>query len=208
MPFLPRRSFTLLVGGLVVFTACKQSATPAPAERVLAEVRGPDGQLRLQVARRGEDHGDERLAWYADAETAGSVQRLAGGAGTASLEGARVSLRRSETRALVMTEDGRVKFTLERRDDHLRVGDADGFPQGRIRRDGASATLHGPGGDLKAAAHVEGERVVVTDRAGTALGYVVGVPGPEEALVAFLPGLRPIEQALLLATPLPAPATP
>ncbi len=184
--------------------ACKPKIEPAEEKAVMLELRGADGHLRLQLARAGDNFGDERLAWYAGPDVGGRLQRLPNQAGTTALEGHRVGVRRTQDDALVLSRNGSAYLNLERRGETLRLGNGDGFPTGRIQREGKTARLSGAGGELQAQAQLEGDRVAVTDRDGRALGYVVGAAGPEEALVAFLPGLQPVEQALLLATQLPA----
>ena len=185
-------------------SACNRAAQPAQGDSVMVEVRGPDGRLRLQLARAGDNFGDERLSWYAGPTQSGRLQRLPNEAGTASLQGSRVGVRRTQDGGLVLSRNGHAHLNVERRGHTLRLGNGDGFASGSIQRDGTTATLSGPSGNLQAKAEVKPSGVVVSDANGAVLGSVVGKVGPEEALMAFVPALQPVEQALLLATDLPA----
>lgn len=184
--------------------ACKERPKLAPADKVLVELRGPDGHVRLQVSHHGDNFGDERLAWYAGPEQGGNLQRLPGKAGTLSVDDTHLTLRRADNGDLAMTSNAHLRLSIDRRGDTLRVGNGEGFPMARIRQEADIARMHGPGGELQASAKMEGGRVGVADRDGKSLGFVNGTTNPEQALMAYLPGLSPIEQALLLATPVPA----
>lgn len=188
----------------VFMGACRERPKVAPADKVLVELRGADGRLRVQVSRNGDNFGDERLSWYAGPELGGSLQRLPGKAGTLSVDDTHLSFRRADNGDLAMTSNAHLRLTVDRRGDTLRVGDGDGFPVARIREEAFVARMHGPGGDLQASAKLEGDRIGVADRDGKSLGFVSGTTNPEQALLAFVPGLSAIEQALVLATPVPA----
>lgn len=184
--------------------SCKARPKLAAADQVLVELRGPDGHLRVQVARSGDNFGDERLAWYAGSDQGGTLQRLPGKAGTVSVDDTHLTLRRADNGDLAMTSNAHLRLTIDRRGDTLRVGNGEGFPLARLRQEGDVARMHGPGGELQASAKLEGSRIVVADRDGKSLGFITGTSNPEQALLAFLPSLSPIDQAMLLATPVPA----
>ena len=191
-----------MVLGLVALAGCRSK--PRLAEKALVELRGSDGHLVLQVGHDGDNFGDERLSWYTGPEQGGTLQRLPGGAGSASVDDTHLTLRRAHNGDLALTSNARLRLTINRRSDGLRVGDGEGFPVARIAVDGQVARMHGPGGELQASAKQEGGRTVVIDRENKTLGFLTGTLSAEQSLLAFLPKLTPVEQALLLVTPVPA----
>lgn len=193
-----------MVSLVFALAACRSKPRLLPADKILAELRGGDGHLLLQVGPSGDNFGDERLGWYGGPEQGGTLQRLPGQAGSVSVDNTHLTLRRADNGDLAMTSNAQLRLTVDRRGDTLRVGNGEGFPLARIRLEGDVARMHGPGGELQASAKQEGGRIVVMDRENKPLGYLTGSLGPEQALLAFLPNLAPVEQALLLVTPVPA----
>lgn len=195
----------MVCGGLALaLAACRSKPQPLPAEKVLVEWRGSNGQLLLQLGHSGDNFGDERLGWYAGPEHGGTLQRLPGQAGSASVDNAHLTVRRAHNGDLALTSNAQLRLAVDRRGDVLRVGNGEGFPVARVRTEGAVARMHGPGGELQASATHEGGRIVVVDRENKPLGFFTGALVPEQALLVFLPGLSQVEQALLLVTPVPA----
>ncbi len=90
-------------------------------------------------------------------------------------------------------------WRLTRIDGLLRVGDTAGIPLGRIVREGNSARLHGPGGELIVSATEEGGRVVVSKSDKTVVGFVSGSNDLERAALLYLAGIGNRERALILS---------
>ena len=93
----------------------------------------------------------------------------------------------------------KTRLRFSRVDGRLRVADGEGFPIARLRIDGRQSLLHDAAGILRTQSRDEGGRVVVTDRDGKALGFVIGLDDPSRAPLLFVPGLSEGERALLLA---------
>lgn len=188
-----RAAVATLLLPLVFAAGCMPHKEPDivdPTRRV--EVRGKDGRVLLSLqanAIRGHWVAARSEGWF-DIGQDGRVTLSAGGHGQLGL--------RAEGGGLVVGEDGgATRLRVTRVDAHVRVGDGQGLPLGRIRRDGEGAVLHDAGGMLTARAAPEGGRTVVSDRDGRVLGYVVGVEDPERSICLFLPKLGDAERALV-----------
>ena len=184
----PRRSLlrvAVIMLPVLAAASCKSERAPAAAQDVLVELRGPDGHLRLQVARAGDNFGDQRLSWYAGPQSGGNLQSLPGGAGTTSVDGTRVGVRRTQDGGLVLTRNGSVQLNVERRGSVLRLGNAEGFPTGRIQGDGKTARLDGPGGDLQAQAQLELRERIEEVARGVERGDAAGLQHGDAVAVAL-----------------------
>jgi len=92
-------------------------------------------------------------------------------------------------------------WRLTRIDGMLRIGDTSGIPLGRIVREGKTARLHGPGGELIVSAAEDGGRIVVTNSEKTVVGFVSGTGDLERAVLLHLKALGDRERALILSAP-------
>ncbi len=164
-------------------------ATPARIE--LRDVRGQPRQSLYPTA-------DDGFRWLDAREGTGRILRQPGGrraqdgAGTV-LESAGVAAGSLELRR----PDGK-SLRLSREPTGFRLGDGAGIPIARTRIDAAETLVHDAGGLVVLRARREGGRIVVTDREGAAVGFVVGDALPEIAALVWLPALGAAERALLL----------
>jgi hypothetical protein len=87
---------------------------------------------------------------------------------------------------------------LTREPSGWRLGDGAGIPIARTHIVAEESLVHDAGGLVVLRARRSGGRIVVTDREGAAVGFVVGDAPPEIAALVWLPTLSAAERALLL----------
>jgi hypothetical protein len=200
---MPRNSLKrrlLGLNGLLVFllAACPTPGT-SPGEvpvRTVA-VHNADGSEGLRV-----DFFAGRAAWKMHQASEaivvdGPTVRIGSGS-----EGAEFGPdARGNSAGLRLLQGTTESWRLTRIDGLLRVGDTAGIPLGRIIREGNTARLHGPGGELIVSATEEGGRVVVSKSDKTVVGFVSGSNDLERAALLYLKGLGDRERALILSAP-------
>ncbi|MDZ4694163.1 MAG: hypothetical protein SGI86_03380 [Deltaproteobacteria bacterium] len=194
-----KRGLAGIYGLLVLLIAACPTPGSSPGDvpiRTLV-LHGADGAEGLRV-----DFFSGRAAWKTQQASEsiavdGPVVRIGSGTGGAEFgpdargNAAGLRLRRGTTEA----------WRLTRIDGLLRVGDSAGIPLGRIVREGNTARLHGPGGELIVSATEEGGRVVVSKSDQTVVGFVSGSNDLERAALLYLKGLGDRERALILSAP-------
>jgi hypothetical protein len=189
------RRRALLLATVALALACNRVTGQEGSDPPLIELRDARGERRLTLWKTTQG-----FRWHDAREGSGRIQAEPGGrlqaqdspAGPVGLgpdPGGAVQLRRLDGGLLRLSRDGAL----------LRVGDGAGIPLARVRLENEEALVHDAGGVVILRARREGGRIVVTDREGGAVAFVVGQTTPERAALVSLSSLSALERALLLA---------
>jgi hypothetical protein len=165
----------------------------------LVELRDTRGQRRLAVWKTGGG-----FRWVDSLEGSGQLQAEAGGRlrGHDPRRGLVEATGAGGGTIQVRYPDG-TALRLSREGDLLRLGDAAGIPIARVRSEKEEAVLRDAGGVVALRARRAGGRIVVTDREGATVAFVVGNAPLEQAAFAALSSLSAVERVLLLGLPGP-----
>ena len=191
----PRR-FGLLLAAVVATSCNRPSTLEEPRGAPLVELRDSQGRRSLAVWKVADG-----FRWADAQEGPGHLSEGAGGRLSghdprhgpleASLgEPGGLQLRRRDGSGLRLSREGL----------GLRLGDAAGIPIARARMEKEEAQVHDAGGIVVLRARQAGGRIVVTDRDGGAVAFVLGQATLDRAALASLSTLSAVERVLVLVT--------
>jgi hypothetical protein len=185
------RRALLLAALAIPGAACNR--LPGGEGAPLVELRDPRGQRVFALWKTGEG-----LRWNDSREGGGLLRATAAGGFRgddprrgpveASTAGGGLQIRYADGKALRLTREG----------DLLRLGDAAGIPIARARVEAEEAVLRDAGGIVILRARRAGGRIVVTEREGAIVVFLLGQTALAQAAFAALSSLSAVERALLL----------
>jgi hypothetical protein len=161
--------------------------------RADVELRDAQGGVRLGLYRTREGY-----RWQDAQQGEGRFAAAEGAWSGHDAQRGPLTVRAPSPGALEVRGSGGVLLDLRRVDGLLRLGDGAGIPIARVRDDRGEALAHDAGGMLVARARKSGGRIVIADRDGATLGFIVGEVPLERAALASLPTLSAGERAALL----------
>jgi hypothetical protein len=179
---------------LAAAAACNRPEGGLAGQPPLVELRDARGQRQLAIWKT-----EEGFRWLDAREGGGGI--LAGPGGQLRAQDPQRGPVELSVRAPGTVQIARADGTalrLSREGDLLRLGDAAGIPLARARIDQDEALVHDAGGVVTMRVRRAGGRIVVMDRGGGALAFVVGQTTLEHAALAALSSLSAVERALLL----------
>jgi hypothetical protein len=187
----------LLLATVAVALACNRVTGQAESDAPLVELRDRQGERRLSLWKTPQG-----FRWQDTSEGSGRIRiEPGGGLQAQDSPGGAVGLGPDPSGSLQLRRLDGGLLRLSRDGGLLRVGDGAGIPVARVRVEKDEALVHDAGGVVILRARPEGGRIVVTDREGGAVAFVVGQTTPERAALVSLSSLSALERALLLAMP-------
>jgi hypothetical protein len=182
------------VAVLLLGAGCNRPGSDEQRVRPRIELRDERGQPRQVLYESGAG----RFRWQDVREGSGQVLRE--GEGRRAQDSSGIVLERvvAASAARELRRPDGTALRLHREGGFLRLGDGAGIPIARARIEKDEALVRDAGGQVLLRARRAGGRIVVTDREGAAVGFVVGEAPSEVAALVWLPSLSAAERALLL----------
>jgi hypothetical protein len=184
-----------LLAVFILPLACNRVASEQDTSRRRLELHDARGQSRQIVHESGEGG----FRWQDRREGSGRVLPEPDGRRRAQDQGGSVVETPGPTPGTLdlRRADGSL-LRVSREKESVRLGDGAGIPIARARLEKEEALVRDAGGQVILRARRAGGRIVVTDREGAAVGFVVGDAAPEAAALVWLPALTAAERVLLL----------